>query len=240
MRNLRGWIPDVPDDRDILYTSMFRSASLPDSASVAHPDVAARDQWGTASCVGQALSQSIRLARYQDRVVVPPLSALFIYYNARKEDGNQLFDEGTTLRSAIRAVRKLGVCADAYWPCEESRVAVRPAWQAYRMAHDLGGIRGYYRVDNIADSVRHAIAAGKPVMGGWYVDEEFTSSLGPSLIDRPSGRLVGGHAMVLDGYNEDGTFNLLNSWGIDWRQEGRARVTEAFVEKALDLWAIDT
>jgi hypothetical protein len=107
------------------------------------------------------------------------------------------------------------------------------------MGHDLGGVRGYYRVQSLGDAVRQALASGKPVVGGWYVDAAFLAEDGPALIDAP-GNAVGGHAMVLDGYNQDGTFNLLNSWGLGWRQEGRARVTEAFVEAALDLWAIDT
>lgn len=237
-----GYMRDVPDSRDLKVTARFGSTSgLPTSASAAHPSVQPRDQGMTNSCVGYSTSTALRLALLNDGKKVPNLSAFFAYYNSRRqtEDHSWLTDSGTYIRDAIKATRRFGICAADLWPHDYASVNKQPSWNAYRMAHDFRGVRNYYRVSN-PDEVRLAIANGRPVVGGWAVNSAFTQMNGSDVIDAIDVGFIGNHAMVLEAYDDEGRFTLHNSWGRSWRNRGRALVTEGFVERMMDGWAIDT
>jgi C1A family cysteine protease len=53
--------------------------------------------------------------------------------------------------------------------------------------------------------------------------------------------LLGGHAMYLFGYNENNkTFLVRNSWGIDWGNEGSGTIPEKYIINEnlnLEMWA---
>ena len=247
IRNLRkervaGCKRDTPDARDRPLGALRLSSSVPTSASVAHPCVVARDQGGTASCVGFAWAQALELAWAQQGVLTGDLSPLAIYFWARSYDRTVGFDCGTYLRSAARAVGKFGVPSEELHPFSFLRVNRSPSWRAYRDGYDRGGVRGYYRITGSAAAklagVKQALANGLPVVGGWDIDAAFTDPRGPGLVDRCSGSIIGGHAMAITGYGDDGNLTLLNSWGRSWRERGSVRVTPAFVTAAHDLWAI--
>lgn len=238
-----GCRPDPEDARDRelgQLLGVLASSPPPASASVAHPLVVPRDQGPTQSCTGQAVAQAVRLAYLAQGVECPDLSALAPYWWGRSEWGGERVDDGSHLRTTIRAVQRFGCPSEEAWPFAAARVQRSPGWAATRDAYDRRGVRGYYRiVSGDVDGVRRAIAAGLPVVGGWRVDRPFTRSEGPLVIDAPQESTIGGHAVVLEDYEPDGTFGLLNSWGTSWRNGGRARVTETFVSLGQDLWAID-
>ena len=234
-----GYLFDDYDYRDYSYSEAFGTLPIPREASVAVNGIEPRDQGQTNSCVGYSCSTALRLALHQDGVGVPALSAFFTYFNARKLSDAPVTDSGTYIRDAIKATQKFGICASKYWKHNEWKVNSQPDWNAYRMAHDFRGIRRYYRV-NSADEVRQAIAAGRPVIGGWSVNYEFCQSEGPSSIDVIEDNYIGNHAMLIEGYDEDSNFTIHNSWGQSWRNGGRVKVTEAFIERMVDGWAIDT
>jgi hypothetical protein len=73
---------------------------------------------------------------------------------------------------------------------------------------------------------------------GVNVDEGFLASVGPDYVDDTAGG-VGGHAMLLTGYDKKGRYHLVNSWGMQWRG-GRIMVGEKFVRRNVSAWALDT
>lgn len=235
-----GYLPDPPDSRDRPIGRLRLATEIPAAHSLDDPRLSpVKDQGGTSSCVGQAVANGVRLAFRALGRTVPDLSALFAYFNARREAGQRVTDSGTYIRSAIKALTKLGICAEAAWP-QRSPVNRQPRWGAYRGAHDFRGVRGYYRIpERDVQSVREAIASGRPVVGGWQVDRPFTSNSGPEVQGPCTGPSIGGHAMLIVAYLENGNFVILNSWGPDWRTNGRQVVSEAFVREARDKWAID-
>ncbi len=240
-RQGRGYLPDKPDARDFAAKDLLGAIAepLPAFASVRHPDVKPKDQGGTESCTAQATAQGFRTVELHQGGTCPDLSALFNYYAGRAEWGGQNLDAGSFLRTAIKAAIKFGFAPETEWPFRELAVNKQPTWNAFRAAHDLRGPHGYHRCDpGDADEVRRAIAQGYPVVGGWLVDSAFCQSSGPTVIDVITGAPVGGHALLVDEYFSDGTFAILNSWSTNWRAQGRARITEAFVRRGIDLWAI--
>lgn len=241
-----GYVPCGPSSRDYPCSQLLgrlgvAQGQLPSSIELMRDDFPIFDQQGTSSCSGCSLAQGLRIALAEDGKAVPQLSPLFLYYNARREDAptaTAVRDLGTTLRSAMTQVQRLGACPESRWPLDPARVNARPAWLAYRDGADYRGLRGYYRCGTI-DEVKRALAARRPVVIGLQVDKAFLAKSGPAYIeDTPGG--AGGHAMLLTGYDAQGRYRLVNSWGTSWREGGRALVGEAFVRRNHAAWALDT
>jgi hypothetical protein len=207
----------------------------PASASVRSSLVNARDQGRTNSCTGQAWSQALRLAWLRKGKDCPELSALDNYWKGRAEFGGQREDDGSYLRTGAKAVVRFGCATEAAWPFRTGRVNRRPSWAADRSGHDSRGVRGYYRLYS-ADDVKRSIAHGYPVVGGWDVDRDFLDYTGGVIEGTDVARVVGGHAVVIESYAGD-VFTILNSWG-NWGEDGRGRVSEAWVAGGRDLWAV--
>lgn len=241
-----GWRPDAADPRDRKLRQLGLSASVPSSASVLNGEYLIKDQASTSSCVTQALTNAVRLAyEVGNGVACPDLSALFAYYNARREDGRGFADDGTTIRSGIKCLQHFGACPETDWAFKVSRVNKMPTWAAYRTAHDLRGIRGYYRIDDgDLTSVKMALAAHRPVVAGWDVNERFRQYDGSYTIGAMVGPFIGGHAMLIGGYEDTGSsagtkWKIPNSWGVDFGDHGCVFANDSFMRQARDLWAID-
>ena len=233
-----GYIRDLVDPRDRLLQEAELSRDLPREVLPRH-GLEPRDQAGQ-SCTG-----SIVLA-YQISEVLkgrncPGLSAQYNYRGARFLGGLLNRDGGATLRDAAKALVKYGAPPEELFPDTLLNVYRAPSLAASKAAFKIRGIRGYYRIpEGDTNGVRVAIANDAPVIAGWDVDAAFLARRGRSLIDAVNDAIVGKHASILDSYYQDGSYGLLNSWGKTWRDNGRVRVTENFVGKAFDLWAIVT
>jgi len=244
-----GYRPDPVDERDRMLASLGLSTDVPLEATVIRRPISIKNQLNTGSCVGQAVAQAVDLAIVGDDTKSQDRSALFVYYNSRKESGDDtIVDNGTYLRTAIKSVQKFGVCPEPAWPFSVSKVNRMPVWNAYRTAHDLRGIRGYYRIDSgdLAD-VKRAIASGRPVVAGWQVDAAFKAYRGGGVVVGAQHEpFVGGHAMVIVAYKAapyggigSSLWTIPNSWGTGWGDNGLATVNDSFMRQARDLWAVD-
>lgn len=237
-----GYLRDPEDARDQPFAAKlgrFAESPPPASASLERADVRPKDQGMTSSCTGQAVAQAVRLAYLHQGVACPELSALDVYYRGRAEYGGQGTDDGSYLRSVISATKQGGVADERAWPFSEYDVNRNPNMLARRSAFDRKGTRGYYRIEGgDVDGIRRAIAAGYPVVGGWQVDDGFLNWNGNGVI---SGQVmaIGGHAMPIVSYAADGTFRLLNSWGLSYGRSGYAVVDDMFVAAVQDAWAIE-
>lgn len=149
-------------------------------------------------------------------------------------------DGGMSFQAVATAVTRFGLCSEEAWPFNLIRINSRVSGTALHDGYDRRGVRGYYSIDRSdSDGVRHALARGIPVVGAWAVDQAFESDAGPVLIDAPTGAIVGNHAMVIEDYQADGTFGLLNHYGVQWRMNGRCRFTSAYMKRSLGFLVFD-
>jgi len=87
----------------------------------------------------------------------------------------------------------------------------------------LGFIKEYRWATKIAPVISAVLETGPVVIGiDWREGMLETNKNG---FIKPTGKIVGGHAILIDGVNkEKGFVRLKNSWGKDWGQKGRAKL----------------
>jgi len=244
-----GWIPDVPDQRDIPFMQVFRvPRKLPPSVVLRVGCSPVEAQGNLGSCTAQALVGALEFlelralgnqsARFRD------LSRLFVYYNERLAIGTVLEDSGAMLRTGIKVLKSRGVCREALWPYDIRLFSVEPLKPCYTEAA-CHQVTAYQRLSTLAE-MKACLAMGLPFVFGFAVYEHVMSAAvertGKIRMPRPGEAMVGGHAVMAVGYR-DRTRSLLfrNSWGSDWGQAGYGELPYAYLaERNLtdDFWCI--
>lgn len=231
-----GWLPDIPDHRDLLFKVSKPEvyAALPArvdlTASNAFPAV--YDQGDLGSCVAQAVAAAIEyemrkrpndpsIADFLERNLTFTPSRLFIYYGARELLGTIHEDSGSMIRDAMKVVYNLGAPRESGWPYAERRFAQKPPSSQYKWA-PYHKITSYRSVPVDVNAIRSALAQGFPVVFGVAIFNSFYSSRrGDIPMPGPREAMLGGHAMLMVGY-DDATqrFKFRNSWGTSWGNKG--------------------
>lgn len=219
------------------------SSVLPPSATVRSALVSAKDQSSTDSCLGQSAAQAMRTSYLAQGKECPDLSALFPYKLGRASIGIGNADGGMTFGALTTAVERFGICTEEAWPFSVLKVNLTPSALAFHDGYDRKGVRGYYSIDALdTDGVRRSIAKNFAVVGAFPVDGYFGINSGETLIDGPPATgsgIIGNHALVIEDYQADGTFGLLNHYGVQWRMNGRCRFTTAYMKRSLGFLVFD-
>jgi len=236
-----GCLPEMTPPKYPHYELMGLPAAPPSSGSAAQ-SIQPKDQEGTESCTGAAIAQAYRETMLAQGIPCPELSSLFPYFVGRAAHGLENVDAGSTLSATAEAVIEHGMPTEETWPFSSLRVNQRPTPRCYTRGYSLRGMRGIHFIPpSDIEGLKSAIASGFALVGAGAVDRAFQSDTGPSVLDRPqSGTTIGNHAFVIDSYDSDSTFGILNSYGITWRRSGRASVTEDFVRGLMQVLVIDT
>ena len=245
-----GWMPDLPDPRDHTYrapktTRLPRRYTLPVEML---PEVF--HQGAIGSCSANAIAAAIHFERKRQHLPearrVP--SRLFIYFNQRVILGTVDQDSGAHLRDGIKVVASHGDCFEsgiAAWPYNTRRLKSKPPRECYRMAR-TDRVIGYKRVKQTLSQLRGCLASGFPFIFGITIFESFESHkvarTGKVPMPGAAERMVGGHAVLAVGYDDDAqVFLVRNSWGTQWGKDGHFTLPYAYVTHkrlAGDFWTI--
>lgn len=236
-----GYVHDkMPDGVRPLHTLIGVSSILPPSASVRDSRVSPKNQSSTDSCLGMSSAQAWRLSALKLGLDCPELSGLVPYKLGRASIGMADQDNGMTYGGAVAAVTRFGMASEESYPFSVLKVNWNIPATALHDAYDRRGVRGIYSIDpGDANGVRRALAKGISVIGAWAVDAAFMKNAGDTLIDVPTGPILGYHSMVIEDYDADGSFGILNHYDIVWRLNGRCRFTEAMTNKSMGFLAFD-
>lgn len=240
-----GWIRDLPDHRDIMYSSPIAPAALP-----AHVDLRAScppvyDQGRLGSCTANAIAAALDFDRNKQGLPFCSPSRLFIYYNERYREHTVNSDAGARIRDGIKSVGVEGAPPEALWPYEIAQFEVRPPDLAFAKAK-LDRALSYQRLNPVLSQLKGCLAAGFPFVFGIAVYDSLESASVAKTGDVPmpamTEQMLGGHAILAVGYDDaKQRFIVRNSWGVGWGIEGYCTFPYAYLTDhglSADFWTI--
>ena len=233
-----GWVPDMPDHRDFLYSSIRPRLKMPAKVDLREGCSAVEDQGQLGSCTANALAGNLEFVDERDDHAYTDVSRLFIYYNERALHGMVGSDSGAMIRDGIKTLAQNGVCSETTWPYVISRFADKPTSACYAQALKHR-IVSYHRIETINDMLT-CLADGYPFIFGFTVYESFESPAvaraGVVPMPAKSEKVLGGHAVMAVGYDQrTQRFIIRNSWGAGWGQKGYCTMPFSL---ARDFWTI--
>src|SRR6478735_10320426 len=118
-----GWVPDLPDHRDLLYSApLLRLKSLPAQVDL-RPQFNFKpyDQGRIGSCTANAIAAAIQFdrAKLGKSPDFTP-SRLFSYYWERSLEHSIPSDSGAQIRDGMKVVSKRGAPPEAEWPYDDT------------------------------------------------------------------------------------------------------------------------
>lgn len=171
------------------------------------------DQGNTPRCVAFSWGQMIQCsptrtkltaAAKRQKYASPESFLSELYKNAQRIDEWPGEDyDGTSVRAGAKVLETWGYLSEYVW-----------AWDA--------------------DTVRlHVLARGPVVVGTWWYRSMFWPHLTGGYL-KAEGARDGGHAWLVHGYSlKRKAFRMVNSWGANWGERGKAWVDFAVMERLL-------
>ena len=239
-----GWIPDLPDARDLLFAPPPEHAQgLPPSIDLRSKMPPVYNQGQLGSCTANAIAGAVEFAEMGEGEGEATPSRLFIYYGERQIEGTVGQDSGAQIRDGIKVVATTGVPAETDWPYDITKFAEQPPQQAYQDAAKSKAIQYLSVAPNY---LKGALAVNFPVVIGFTVYSGFESpevaQTGVLNLPQRGEQVVGGHAVLVVGYDDASQrFTVRNSWGEGWGQAGYFTMPYAYLlnpSLSSDFWTI--
>lgn len=243
-----GWRRQKPDHRDFKFAANFGVvANLPPVNDLRPQDVPIRDQSNLGSCVFHMLADLLDFDRKKAGASFDPRSILQPYYDTRLMEGTVDYDSGAEIRDAIKVAAKVGVATERSWPYDISKFKVKPPADVYLEA-ERNQTLTYSAVSQSLCQMKGVSAQGFPFGIGFSVYESFESDAvaqtGIVPMPKPSESLLGGHAVVVMGYDDSKRwFIMRNSWGTGWGDKGYFYMPFEYLlnpDLASDFWVIQS
>lgn len=263
MKKGLGWRPDLPDIRDytveheavqaMLAKLRGAGADPPESMDLRAWCSPIDDQGELGACTAHAAAGMYEYFEQRAFGRFIDVSRLFLYKTTRNL-AKLTGDSGAELRNAMGALALFGAPPEDYWPYKVKSFDVEPPAFCYAFGQSFQALK-YFRLDppgsvsaSTLSKVRKTVASGLPAMFGFTCYSSLYQA-DDGLIPMPGKgeKVVGGHAVLCVGYNDDkeitgskGALLIRNSWGTGWGDQGYGWLPYDYVLKGLaeDFWAM--
>jgi hypothetical protein len=218
-------IPRKPTLLTRSYENLPRSYSLKKYApSVKHQTGGTCVGWSSAYAARTITEAGANGWTDREKIDQEAYSPNFMFRIAKTEPG---CEKGTYITAAIKKLKEVGAVKKS--EVEDVCLTDVPAWLLPKAGEHR--IDAYFTTFSQEDpsnfkvaAVKKAISQDKPVVIGMPVYESF-KSLGSNGVWNgfATSANIGGHAMCVIGYDDDkegGAFEIMNSWGTRWGDNG--------------------
>ena len=207
---------------------------LPERVSLERFAPDRKNQGEQGSCVAWSSAYAARTIMEAASAGVDPNSIAFspaYLYNQIKMANCQ----GSLLPDAMQTMLKDGAVPLKLFPYNPNDCERQPDGQMRSFAAQYR-TRGFQRLTKSGDdhavdfvAIKQNLAAGAPVVIGMMVPSSFMQPMmgkkvwQPDADDNPDHGTMGGHAMCVIGYDDNlagGAFQVMNSWGSEWGENG--------------------
>ncbi len=210
---------------------------LPESVSLLRYAPDRKNQGKQGSCVAWSSAYAARTILQSTSTRTDPNSTAFspsFLYNNIGLDGCQ----GSYIIRAMEFMQQKGAVAFNAFPYDEDNCSRQPGNDLYAQAASYK-IHGFNRLTEDAAvsnlnlrAIKEHLAKDAPVVIGMMVGGSFMQDMLGQKVWHPTGSDnsqmgFGGHAMCIIGYDdrmEGGAFQIMNSWGPEWGENGVAWV----------------
>ena len=252
-----------PIRQQLEKTDAFRASpdTLPSTVDLRQWMSPIEDQGNLGSCTANA---GVGLVEYFERRASGrhiDASRLFLY-KATRDLLHLTGDTGAFLRSTMEALVLFGVPPEEFWKYVIGDFDKEPTAFCYAFAQNYQTIQ-YYRYDppgtprdELLARIKTNLATGLPSMFGFTVYKSMSQAALTGNIPFPANgeRVVGGHAIVAAGYDDNkeivntgpggprtkGALLIRNSWGAGWGEHGYGWLPYKYVQSGLAIgwWSI--
>ena len=196
-------IPSPSDERDYVV-STSEPEVLPESYIIR--DWEYKNQGYLGSCSAFSICNAFEISENLKNKRKINLSELFLWYNTRVSKSQ---NSGAVLRNVLQYAKDNGIAIETFWEYDQSKWDIEPSWSAYFSARYFR-INNYFRILT-RDELKKSILDDSPVIIGAYIYSNLLET-DNGVVKRPTGQIIGGHAMAVIGYSNDYAY-VLNSWG---------------------------
>lgn len=233
---LFGCRKDKKDKRDYLMSAYLPVLKLPKRIDYTERMTAVRDQGDEGTCVG--FSSVAGMKEYQEKIdwkKYVELSPRFLYSECKKID--KLKSEGTTIRTAMKVLKKKGVCREVFWPYKPHQKDKPKAGAALDAKKNV--VLGYARIADLYELKASLAQKGPCVIGVEVFRGMMETKTGHVPMPKRGEKLLGGHAICPVGYNDNkALIKFKNSWSEKWGDKGYGYLPYKYVEKyMMDAWS---
>jgi hypothetical protein len=190
-----------------------------------------KNQGGYGTCVGWSTAyygRTILNARIENLTDIEDISKsafspVFTYLNANKEDDYNC-QGGAFIGKAMTTMVDVGSLyfVDYDVMCDTAIPEGLVEKASENKIKDFTRLFGGDDVNELKiESVKRSLANGNPVVIGFLVENSFYTA--KNVFEPDNAGTTGGHAMCVVGYDDEkygGSFEIVNSWGSNWGNDG--------------------
>jgi len=215
-----------------------RLMNLAPSFSLDMPPV--QNQGEEFSCIGFASAYAARSYQYHrdNQITYTDYNDKFspeFLYNSIKASGDCQI--GTNYRSALEFLKNHGVCTWAKMPYSSTNGCSILPDQPQKDNASLFKIVDYYRIRITTDNnLKRILEENNPILIAVQLDAGFAASNNNVTWKTQQGNLLGGHAMVICGWDDNrdgGAWKVMNSWGTDWHDNGYGWISYDYLDNVV-------
>lgn len=217
-----GYRREPLDYRDLAMVAPIPEYDLPKQIDWTEQVTKVGDQGSEGSCVGFAATALKEFQEWREYGKRYDFSERWIYEWAKEEDEFPGTDyEGTTIRGAMKALQKHGICPEELWPYVPGEKGEPDEEAAGRAS--IFKIKKYRSLTIPEKNIRlikRGLHETGPVLAGVAVHSTWFD-VGKDGIIKPSftQNILGYHAILPVAY-DDKYLKFKNSWGTGWGAQG--------------------